>query len=72
MDANNVQKRMQDLQRSRGFVDAFSKIVSGKSGYKAVIEKRQIIVKCKGCGIALDEEPKFCPECGTRVERPER
>lgn len=67
MDPNFVQKRMQEIQRNEDFVDAFSKIVSGKSGYKAVIEKKPIIIKCEGCSMTLEEGIKFCPNCGTKV-----
>ncbi|MEK6917921.1 MAG: zinc ribbon domain-containing protein [Nanoarchaeota archaeon] len=67
MDPNFVQKRMQEIQSNQGFVDAFSKIVSGKSGYKAVIEKKVVMIKCTGCSKILEGEIKFCPECGTKV-----
>ncbi len=67
MDVNFTQKRMQEIQRNEDFSSAFSKIVSGKAGYKAVIEKKQIIIKCTGCGRQLDDGVKFCSECGTKV-----
>ena len=41
------QKKQEDLQNSPEFLDVFSKVVSGKAGYKTVIEKKQIIFKCK-------------------------
>ncbi len=66
-DPSHTQKRMQDIQREESFSDAFSKIVSGKSGYKAVIEKKHVIIKCSGCEKILDEGIKFCPDCGTKV-----
>ena len=70
MDANNIQQRMQEIQRNEEFADAFSKIVSGgKSGYRAVIEKKVVIVKCKNCGKILEGNEKFCSECGTKVEK---
>ena len=47
MDPNDIQKRMQEIQKNDEFSDAFSRIVSGKAGYKAVIEKKPIIYKCK-------------------------
>jgi rRNA maturation endonuclease Nob1 len=67
MDPNFVQKRMDEIQSNQGFVDAFSKIVSGRPGYKAVIEKKPVIIKCIGCTKILEEEIKFCPDCGTKV-----
>lgn len=27
-------------------------------------------MKCRKCGGELDSDSVFCPECGTRVERP--
>ncbi|MFA5019696.1 MAG: zinc ribbon domain-containing protein [Candidatus Pacearchaeota archaeon] len=50
--------------------DAFSKIVSGKAGYKAVIEKRVIPPKCVKCGRGGDPEQKFCPQCGGKMKVP--
>jgi len=64
-----MQDRMQELQKTDGFSDAFSKIVSGKSGYKAVIEKKPMVYKCKGCQSVIDSNQKFCHECGTKVEK---
>lgn len=66
-DPNFVQKRMQEIQRDESFAGALGKILSGKSNYKPVIEKKAIIIKCKGCGRQLDEGIKFCSECGTKV-----
>ena len=49
-------------------LDAYSLLVSGKSGYKAVIERRKEPIKCKGCSCNLKGVEKFCPECGTKIE----
>ena len=65
----NRQKIQEDFQRSDDFVDVFSKIVSGKAGYKAVIEVKPITSKCPGCGTVLDERQKFCHECGAKNEQ---
>jgi uncharacterized OB-fold protein len=62
------QKIQEDFQRSDEFVDVFSKIVSGKAGYKAVVEVKPITSKCPGCGTNLDERQKFCHECGAKNE----
>ena len=65
----NRQKSQEDLQRSDEFAGIFSKIVSGKAGYKTVIEKKKIPLNCRKCNLLLDSDspPKFCPECGTKV-----
>lgn len=70
MDANNIQHRMQEIQQDKSFSSALGKILSGKAGYKPVIETRRVEIRCKGCGIIVDENAKFCPECGRKVERP--
>ena len=70
MDANNVQQRMQEIQSNESFSGLFGKLISGREGYKPVIEKKQIVVRCTNCGMIQDDNSKFCPECGTKVERP--
>ncbi len=72
MDQNNVQQRMQEIQKNGDFLSAYSKIVSGKAGYTAVVEKRNVIIYCKGCNKQLEDTMKFCSECGTKVEVPEK
>jgi rRNA maturation endonuclease Nob1 len=52
-------------------LDAFSKLVSGRSGYRTVVERRQEPVICQNCKTQLSGEEKFCPECGTKVEKKE-
>lgn len=50
--------------------DAFSRIVSGKVGYKAVIDRKKIPPKCIKCGRGGDEDQKFCPQCGGKMVVP--
>ena len=64
------QKIQEELQKSDAVLNAFSKIVSGKSGYRTVIEKKPMVVKCKQCCSNLDLSQKFCHECGCKVELP--
>jgi rRNA maturation endonuclease Nob1 len=63
------QKIQEDLQKSDAILEAFSKIVSGKAGYRAIIEKKPMIIKCTNCQTILDISQKFCHECGTKVEK---
>ncbi len=49
--------------------NAFSKILSGKPHYKAIIERRKEGVKCIGCNMGLTGDEKFCPGCGAKVEQ---
>jgi rRNA maturation endonuclease Nob1 len=68
MDSNFMQKRMIELQNDASFQSAFGKLVSGKTGYKPVIEKNTQL-RCKKCNTLLDSSQKFCHECGTKVEK---
>lgn len=44
------------------------KLVSGKSGYKAVIERKKEVLKCSQCGKILEGNERFCPECGNKIK----
>jgi len=63
------QKAQEEIQKSQSFLDAFSKIVSGKQGYKAVVEYKHVVIKCKKCGTILEANEKFCHECGMKMEK---
>ena len=68
-DIYDRQKQQDDIQRNDVILDAFSRIVSGKAGYKTVIEKKKAVNRCRKCNLILDSDrpPKFCPECGAKV-----
>jgi hypothetical protein len=61
MEANYIQKRMEEIQKSGEFANAMGKLLSGKPGYKAVVEKKRI-----------EDSVKFCPGCGSKVEMPKK
>ena len=61
---------LRDQMNDPKVAEAFSFLISGKKGYKAVIERRVEPVRCTGCSIILKDEVKFCPECGTKVMLP--
>ena len=63
------QKEQDAIQKSDEFRDIFSKVVSGKAGYKTVIEMKKVPLQCKNCKAVLDSMQKFCHECGTKVEK---
>jgi rRNA maturation endonuclease Nob1 len=67
MDANFIQKRMNEMQQSDEFAATMGKLLSGRPGYRPVIEKKMVVLKCKGCNVILDESEKFCHECGMKV-----
>ena len=62
---------LRKFQNSESIQDAFSKVVSGgKSGYKAVIERKKVPPKCSKCGKGGDEDQKFCSQCGGKMVVP--
>lgn len=50
--------------------DAFSRVVSGKVGYKTILERKKIPPKCAKCGRGGDDGQKFCPQCGGKMQVP--
>lgn len=58
---------LRDQMNDPKVADAFSFLVSGKKGYKAVIERKVEPVKCPQCTVILKGGEKFCPECGYRM-----
>ncbi|MEK6856258.1 MAG: zinc ribbon domain-containing protein [Nanoarchaeota archaeon] len=58
---------LRKYQNPNTIQDAFSKVVSGKMGYKAVIERKKVPPKCEKCGRGGDEGQKFCPGCGGKM-----
>ena len=67
MGSNIDLRKYQDVEAIQ---DAFSKVVSGKVGYKSVIERKKPTPKCSKCGREGDVEQKFCPNCGGKMEVP--
>ena len=59
---------LREYQDSPDMASIIGKIVSGKSGYKAVIEKRKEVLKCPQCQSVITGEEKFCPECGNKLK----
>lgn len=61
-------KKQNELQNSDDtMAELMGKILSGRSGYKTVIEKSKPIPRCEGCGLVLAGNEKFCPECGKKI-----
>lgn len=59
---------LREFQNSSDMQNIMGKLVSGRSGYKAVIEKKVEVLRCSDCGIVLDNSWKFCPECGKKLK----
>lgn len=58
---------LREQMNSDAVADAFSFLVSGKKGYKTVIERKVEPIRCSGCSLVLQDVVKFCPECGAKV-----
>lgn len=58
---------LRSFQDSQDVAAAFGKLISGKSGYKTIIEKSKPVIRCSGCALTLTGDEKFCPECGTKT-----
>ncbi len=67
-EAHDLQKKVLKMQNSDDISSIFGKMISGKSGYKTVIEMKKEPMRCKNCDLILDGDEKFCPECGAKVE----
>jgi rRNA maturation endonuclease Nob1 len=59
---------LRQYQEDPNMASIIGKIVSGKSGYKAVIERKKEQIKCSSCGKILEGIEKFCPECGNKLK----
>lgn len=58
-------------QNADSMQDAFGKLVSGgKSGYKAILEKKEpIFCQNPECKRQIEGHEKFCPGCGNKIEK---
>jgi rRNA maturation endonuclease Nob1 len=72
MEANEIQKRMGELQKSGNFANSLGKLLSKKPGYTAVVEKKRVNIRCLRCGKVFENSIKACPGCGSKVEMPRR
>ena len=61
---------LREQMNSDSVAEAFGFLLSGKKGYKTVIERKVEPVRCTGCNIVLKGDEKFCFECGTKVILP--
>lgn len=60
---------LRKFQDASSIEEAFGKLLSGKTGYKPIIERRVDPVKCKGCSLIVDGHKNFCPQCGNKLEK---
>jgi rRNA maturation endonuclease Nob1 len=66
MDGMDLRK-FQEGDGQKQVAGILGKILSGRDGYEAVIEKRKEVRRCQKCNWALEGGEKFCPECGSKT-----
>ncbi len=66
MGSNIDLRKYQDVE---DLEDAFGKLLSGKSGYKPIIERRVEPARCDVCGISVEGTKNFCPQCGGKLQK---
>ncbi len=62
-DLTRFQEEGEDQDKIKSIL---GKVLSGREGYEAIIEKRRDIKRCNDCNWALEGGEKFCPECGNK------
>ena len=66
MDGFDLTKYQEEGEEQDKIRKIMGKVLSGRSDYEAIIEKRKDIKRCMGCNWALEGGEKFCPECGNK------
>lgn len=61
---------LRKFQEGSEVEDAFSKLVSGRAGYKAILEKKEpVFCTNSSCKVQIEGHEKFCPTCGEKIEK---
>ena len=66
MDGFDLRK-YQEGENKEEIASIMGKILSGREGYKAIVETKKENKKCPECEWVLEGGEKFCPECGKKV-----
>lgn len=66
MDGFDLRKFQEDGGEKDKIRKIMGKVLSGRSDYSPVEEKKIDIKRCFECNWALEGGEKFCPECGTK------
>ena len=59
-------RKFQEGDGEKKVAGILGKILSGREGYEAIIEKKKEIRRCSNCNWVLEGGEKFCPECGSK------
>ncbi len=66
MDGFDLTKYQEEGDEQDKIRKIMGKMVSGRSDYEAVIEKRSEKIRQCECGWPIEGGAKFCSECGTK------
>ena len=67
MDGVDLRKFQEAGEEQDKIKSIMGKILSGREGYEAIVEKRKEEVRCPQCNWLLEGGEKFCPECGNKM-----
>ena len=67
MEGFDLTRYQNDEKEQEKIARIMGKMLSGRSDYEAVIEKRDEKVKKCVCGWPIEAGTKFCCECGTKL-----
>ena len=66
MEGFDLSRYLSDEDEQTKIRKIMGKVLSGRSDYEAIIEKKKEVLRCKGCDWGLEGGEKFCPECGQK------
>ena len=66
MDGFDLTKFQEEGEEKDKIKKIMGKVLSGRSDYEVVEEKRAEKIKKCECGWPIEPGQKFCPECGTK------
>ncbi len=67
MNGFDLRKFQEGGDEHEDMKDIFGKILSGRHGYRTVLDKTKAIPECGNCKKKLTNDEKFCPECGEKI-----
>jgi len=67
MDGFDLTRYQEDEDEQGKIRKIMGKVLSGRSDYEAILEKKKEVLRCGDCNWALQGGEKFCPECGAKI-----
>jgi len=67
MDGFDLRKFQEEGKEKDKVKKIMGRVLSGRSGYEVVEEKREEKIKKCECGWPIEAGAKFCSECGEKI-----